>query len=233
MPALAAARMMQAITRATHYAHSKQVVRRDLKPANILPTAAGQPKVTDFGLAKQLDKDVTGTRAGVIMGAPSYMAPEQADADTKSSGHMTDVHSLGAMLYGVLTGRPPFQGPNVASVLGRVRAGFSVDPTRLRPLPARDLETICLRRLEEDPAKRQATAGDLERRPGTPGRSSLGRPARPKNWSTGAGGTVGWRRWGSPPARPQIPREGRVAEVRPDPIGRPVRPEVHVPPVVW
>ena len=113
MPAREAARLVEALARAMQLAHSRNVVHRDLKPANILLTADGTPKITDFGLARQLDSDSGETQAGAVMGTPSYMAPEQASGHAHEAGPAADIYALGAILYACLAGRPPFQGGTV------------------------------------------------------------------------------------------------------------------------
>jgi serine/threonine-protein kinase len=147
-------------------AHQAGVIHRDLKPANVLLTTDGTLKVTDFGLAKNMD--ATGqTASGVIMGTPSYMAPEQAGGNIKAIGPATDVYALGAILYELLTGRPPFKA---ASALDTVLQVLERDPAPLRllnPKVDRDLETVCLKCLEKDPRHRygsaRALAADLDR----------------------------------------------------------------------
>ncbi len=181
MEPMPAAKLMEIIARAMHYAHSKSVVHRDLKPANILVSKEGIPKVTDFGLARQLDDTEggsAGTRTGAIMGTPNYMAPEQAEGKTKSADHLADVYSLGGTLYAMLTGRPPFSGPSVASILSQVRDSDPVSPSLLQPNLPKDLQTITIKCLQKDPAKRYesaaALADDLERF--INGRSIIARP---------------------------------------------------------
>jgi WD40 repeat protein len=158
-PAEAAA-LVEALARAVHAAHLAHVVHRDLKPGNVLFAADGTPKITDFGLAKRLD--VPGhTQTGAVVGTPSYMAPEQAGGKTKEIGPAADVYALGALLYEVLTGRPPFRGTTSLDVLMQVLEQDPSPPRQLRPDVPRDLETICLHCLKKDPKKRYSTALDL------------------------------------------------------------------------
>ncbi len=168
-----ATRMTEVLARAMHVAHQHGIIHRDLKPANVLLAADGTLKISDFGLAKRLESDSGQTRSGSILGSPSYMAPEQAKGEAKNVGPPADQYALGVIFYELLTGRPPFQGTNVLDTLDQVRSNEPVPPSQLVPKIPRDAETICLKCLEKDPARRYAdvaaVAEDLRRfRAGVP-----------------------------------------------------------------
>jgi serine/threonine-protein kinase len=161
LPPPEAARLVETLAQAMETAHRAGVIHRDLKPANVLLTAEGEPKITDFGLAKFLGGDSGRTESGVIIGTPSYMAPEQARGKAAQIGPATDVWALGTILYECLTGRPPFRGPTSLDTIQQVVADDPVPPARLQPMVPRDLETVCLKCLEKDPKKRYGSAGEL------------------------------------------------------------------------
>jgi tRNA A-37 threonylcarbamoyl transferase component Bud32 len=166
-PPAEAARLAELLAEAVQHAHQHGVVHRDLKPANILLTEDGAPKITDFGLAKKLEGGAGLTHTGMILGTPSYMAPEQADGKVQEVGPAADVYALGAVLYEMLTGRPPFQGPTAHDTLRQVIADDPAPPRRLQPRLPRDLEIICLKCLAKEPERRytsaEALADDLRR----------------------------------------------------------------------
>jgi WD40 repeat protein len=159
-PAKAAA-LVETLARAIHAAHQAGVVHRDLKPANVLLAADGTPKITDFGLAKKLDAGDGPTKSGAIMGTPSYMAPEQAAGEAKVVGPAADVYALGAILYELLTGRPPFKAATALDTILQVISDEPVPPTQLQGKTPRDLETICLTCLQKEPSKRYSSAAAL------------------------------------------------------------------------
>lgn len=161
LPPNQAAALVQTVAQAIYYAHQKGVLHRDLKPANVLIDRAGQPRVTDFGLAKRIEGDAHLTATGAVLGTPSYMPPEQASADRGPVGPASDVYALGAVLYELVTGRPPFQGPAPVDIILQVLSNDPVSPRQLQPKLPCNLETICLKCLHKEPAKRYASAAEL------------------------------------------------------------------------
>lgn len=157
-----AAGYVKTIAEAIQYAHGRGILHRDLKPANVLIDENDQPRVTDFGLAKDLHKQTDLTLSGQVLGSPSYMSPEQAEARRGKVGVRSDVYSLGAILYHLLTARAPFLGDTIAKTLHQVQNDEPVSPRLLNGAVPQDLATICLKCLEKEPDKRYATAGALE-----------------------------------------------------------------------
>lgn len=156
-----AAYLVMSLARAVEHAHQRGIVHRDLKPANVLLLADGTPKIADFGLAKRADSEQIHTQTGAILGSPSYMAPEQAAGATDKIGPATDVYALGAILYELLTGRPPFKGASLMETIEQVCEHDPASIRSLQPKTPRDLETICLKCLEKQQQRRYASAAEL------------------------------------------------------------------------
>ncbi len=167
LPSRQAARYVMIVARALHYAHCHGIVHRDVKPSNILLDTGDEPHIMDFGLAKRIGIDSGHTRTGAVMGTPSYMAPEQAAGKTKELGPPCDIYGVGAVLYELLTGRPPFRSDTPVDTIMHVLEREPAPPRLLNPKIDRDLETICLKCLEKDPKQRyvsaDALAADLNR----------------------------------------------------------------------
>ncbi len=158
-----AVKLVRQLAESMHYAHSKGIIHRDLKPANILLNANGEPRITDFGLAKRIrDEDEsqspTMTESGQILGTAGYMSPEQASGKSRLVGPSSDIYSLGAVLYALLTSRAPFVGETPSHTIMQVLQSEPISPRKLNPSVPRDLETICLKCLEKEPHKRYGTA---------------------------------------------------------------------------
>jgi mono/diheme cytochrome c family protein len=149
---------VETLARAVHAAHARGIVHRDLKPSNVMLTADGTPKIADFGLVKRLDDESGHTHTGEVLGTPSYMAPEQAEGKKNEIGPRTDIYALGAILYEMLAGKPPFEGASPLDAMRQVVTREPVHPSRFVPATPRDLEAICLKCLEKAPGHRYATA---------------------------------------------------------------------------
>ncbi len=162
-----AARIAMKVARALHHAHRHGILHRDIKPPNILVTPEGEPQITDFGLARDVESDDKVTRSGTTLGTPHYMPPEQAEGRLEDIDARSDLYSLGATLYEMLTTRPPFEGDMVANIIRQLILEEPERPRKRNPAVDRDLETICLKCLEKEPARRYPDAGaladDLER----------------------------------------------------------------------
>ncbi len=199
LPPYEAAALVEKLARASHYAHGRGVLHRDLTPGNVLLqteqsdrvgdekesshrlSSFAIPKIGDFGLAKLLVGGSSLTQTGAVMGTPSYMAPEQAGGKTKAIGPAVDIYSLGSILYECLTGRPPGGGPTPLETVMQVVRDEPVSPRRLQPATPRDLETVCLKCLEKSPARRYTSALDLA---DDLGRWQRGEPIRARPVST-------------------------------------------------
>ena len=160
-PARPSADLVSTLADAVHAAHRGGIVHRDLKPGNVLLAADGTPKISDFGLARRLEGGAALTLSGVLVGTPSYMAPEQALGRAAAVGPATDVYALGAILYELLTGRPPFRAATGAETVQQVISQEPAPPSRLNAQVPRDLETICLKCLHKEPARRYSSAEEL------------------------------------------------------------------------
>ena len=156
-----AAELLLTMAEAIEYAHSRGVLHRDLKPGNVIVDQSGRPRIMDFGLAKELYVESSVTESNAVLGTPSYMSPEQAEGRTAEVSAKSDVYSLGAVLYEMITGRPPFRAHSLSETLRQVIAGAPALPRSVNPKVQRDLETICMKCLQKEPSRRYGSAQDL------------------------------------------------------------------------
>jgi WD40 repeat protein/predicted Ser/Thr protein kinase len=161
LPPAKAARYIKLVAEAIHYAHQQGILHRDLKPSNVLVDASDQPRITDFGLAKRLDGDASLTVTGQMLGSPNFMPPEQASSQRGKVGRHSDVYGLGAILYHLLTARPPFQAESFESVINQLLNTEPVSPRLFNSSVPRDLETICVKCLQTEPSRRYQSAQEL------------------------------------------------------------------------
>src|SRR5215471_4295225 len=161
LPVQDAAQLLKTVAEAVHFAHERHLLHRDLKPSNILVDSANIPHITDFGLAKRFEEQGELTLPGQVLGTPNYMSPEQADPRCGQTTAASDIYSLGAILYHLLTARPPFMTGTLAQTLRLVIESEPVAPRLLNPAVPHDLQTICLKCLEKEPQRRYASAREL------------------------------------------------------------------------
>jgi hypothetical protein len=156
-----AAAVVEKLARAVHAVHAEGIVHRDLKPGNVLIGPDGEPRIVDFGLAKLVGQGSDATVTGAVLGTPGYMAPEQAEGRTRDVGPHTDVYALGAILYHLLTGRPPFQGDSPLATIRQISSDDPVPPRQRRPAVPADLDAVCLKCLAKEPRDRYPSAAAL------------------------------------------------------------------------
>ncbi len=234
LPPRRAAELVAAVARAVQHAHENGIVHRDLKPANVLLDADGTPKVADFGLAKKLGSGTGPTATGAVLGTPAYMAPEQAEG--QAVGPPADVYALGAILYELLTGRPPFQAATPLDTILQVVSTEPPPPRAVNPAVPRDLETVALQCLRKEPGRRYATAAELAddlgrwragepiaARPPGRGERLVRGAKRHRAWLIAGGASalavsLGWLvQPGRPPVQPVVPTQPAAPPAAPPP----------------
>ncbi|MBX3468511.1 MAG: serine/threonine protein kinase [Planctomycetes bacterium] len=196
LPVREALRLMETVARAIEHAHTRGVLHRDLKPGNVLVDRTGTPLVTDFGLAREVDPRLSATalsRSGASLGTPGYWPPEQAYGRLADIGPRSDVYALGATLYALLTGQPPYEAPSIVELMGRMTAP-PTPPSALRPEVPPALDAVVLRALAAEPAERHATAGALADALAECRRRSRAPPARASRSRSPSSAPPRWRR---------------------------------------
>ncbi len=153
--------ILRDVARAVHYAHGQGILHRDLKPGNIMVDPDDKPHVTDFGLARDMDSKSMLSVTGEVLGTPSFMSPEQAEGRVRELDQRSDIYSLGAILYRLLTGKPPFEGPTVAATIYKVVHEYTTEPVKLNPRVGADVSAVCMKALEKEPKDRYASADAL------------------------------------------------------------------------
>ena len=196
MPIRQAVELIAKVARTVHYAHEHGILHRDIKPGNILLDQKGEPHLTDFGLARLIETESTVTRTMEVLGTPSYMAPEQAVGNNDAVSSVTDVYGLGAVLYQLLTGHPPFAGGTTYETIKLLLDTEPRQPRLWNSKIDRDLSTICLKCLEKDPKRRYSVCSRAGRRPRTLAKARAdSRPAHRNHYARRKVGATESNQW--------------------------------------